>query len=519
MGARLVRKAGALTGVFVVKATFTLAHGAVMTLTDPKPIAQSDRFRQDDPRRSLLASSDLAPELQGAEITLVGCAHSAVPTKVRAVRMLLSRGQRSLVDKTLHVHGDRSAPAGAPPPEPAPFTSMVLAYERAYGGAGFHDNPCGVGAAASSTTTYPNVVYPEAVRATVPAGFGPIASANASRKRQLGAGAEGGLGALVMEYDERTPAAFFHAAPADQRVERLFGDERVTLVGLMKDRETMDTLLPSATAKVTIQALGGAPAQVSLALDTIQIDGDAGTASLLFRGQWPVPGDAALAGLSAVATLALPDGSIHERRAPPLPEKAPPPRRAAAAPGTVMLDVAGGVDGKVTAPLGIDPAASSRPATPFPDSGRSPSSKPAAPIPGAPWTSEPSSSPTPARAGLSTLLQDRDDEEGSLATRATVALSLDALLPGGAAPPVDSRPHIESRPVPPGVAAPPEQTIPRPGPTEPSKPLATERNPEEPIFRNVPVQEQPIAAPVITAPAAPSRPKPPDLRSKLYSRR
>ncbi|MFO0616558.1 MAG: DUF2169 domain-containing protein [Polyangiaceae bacterium] len=499
VGTRLVRKGGALTAVVVVKATFQIVPGAVMKLADPKPIQPTDKFRADDPRRSLLASSDLAPELPCGEITFVGTAHSATPVKVRAVRLALTRGQRPLVDKTLHVYGERLEGVT----DPTPFTSVPLVYERAYGGPGFHDNPCGVGAP-SLTKVQAQIVYPEAVRAAVPAGFGPIAASNASRKRLLGAGAEAGLGAQTMDYDERTPAAFFCAAPPDQRVERLVGDEWITMVGLSDSHEVVDAALPSATARATITPKEGAALALPLQLDTVQIDG-ASFVSLLFRGAWTLPSDAVLAGLTLTGALALPDGSLHERAAPPLPAKAPPPRRAAAAPGTVMLDAAGGVDSKRTVPLGIDAAAvSSRPATPFPDSGRAPSSKPAPPIAGAPWNAEVAPAAPPVRAGMSTLAP---DDEAPLGTRATLAISLDALTP-----PTASAPLVAPAPAAaPQLGSPPSRAAPAS--------VKPDRKPDEPVYRNLPVQEQPIAAPRPVAPTTPARPKPPDLRSKLYPSR
>lgn len=511
VGSRLVRRNGALVVVIVVKATFALTPSGPMSLVDPKPIQTSDRFQKDDPRRSVVAASDLAPELPGGEITFVGSAYASPPTKLRGVRLAVARGPQTLVDKALHVYGDRAANAGETPPEPAPFATLPIVYERAYGGPGFHDNPCGVGASASGTVAYPNIVYPEAVRGNVPAGFGPIAAANASRKRHLAAGAEAGLGALVLEYDERTPTIFFHAAPADQRVPGWFGDEQITLGGLLREHPLLETRLPGAAARATIRTKVAAPASLLLRLDTVQIDGDAGTASLLFRGQWSLPSDDALVGLSIVGELALPDGSVQERVAPALPEKAPPPRRTAAAlAGTVALDAARGLDEKVTAPLGID-IAPPGPAVPFPDAGRAPSNKPAPPIPGAPWgPTAPSAPPVQVAA---------PDE--AFTRRATMALSLepspDAPSSASSKQTIGAVSTQPSSDPPPSLAA--KQTI---GAAASSEVAAVSPGapppppPEGPVFKNVPVGDPSLPSPAAPVRATPARPKPPDIRSKLY---
>ena len=84
-----------------------------------------------------------------------------------AVRLGVYR-ERPLIDKTLHVFGDRSPP-GAPP---RPFRKIPLAWERAAGG---EDNPAG--------TSVPNVIDPaDPLR---PAGFAPVPRHWAPRRRWL----------------------------------------------------------------------------------------------------------------------------------------------------------------------------------------------------------------------------------------------------------------------------------------------------------------------------------------------
>jgi hypothetical protein len=506
VGARLYRVGGALAAVVVVKATFALADKAVATLTAPRAIANTDRFHKDDPRRSLALASDLAPRLAAAEVTFVGSAHASTPVPTRAVRLLVSRGQQSLVDKTLHVHGDRTIAANGVGTGPAPFTSMSLVYERAYGGPTFHDNPCGTGAARSLSgeTRLPNIVYPSAVQQALAAGFGPIGAATASRRRLLPPGAEAGFRGPVLDLDEPLPAGYFNAAPADQRSmangAAWISDERITLTGLIAGAEIFDTRLPGARARATARFANQTEKAIDLVPDTIQIDGDAKVACVLFRGSLPLADAAVLAGLRVVGRLTLADGAEHERAAPSLPTNVPAPRRAAHAQHTVALGAIGAATaaeimagGKVTMPLGheVPPSA---PPLPFPDSNRAPKSgAPSAPIPGAPWAPASDAAPfTPAAGAQRTLFRD-DDGLGDRATEVGAEATV------GASP---STPIEAIVPVPPTA---PIEAKPAPEPPSPK--------PEGPLWRE-PLPEE-IAKP---SPAAPQRSAPArkDVNALLY---
>lgn len=136
--------------------------------------------------------------------------------------------------KTLAVFGDRTWRPGLFGPslsEPAPFVTMPIRYERAYGGADGDAfdarNPIGVGFATAAAhlagRPAPNVEHPDALIASWrdrprPAGFGPIPRHWSPRRELAGT------------YDERWEAErapllpedfdddFFYSAPEDQRV-------------------------------------------------------------------------------------------------------------------------------------------------------------------------------------------------------------------------------------------------------------------------------------------------------------
>ena len=89
-----------------------------------------------------------APYLARAGVVLSGyaCAPGGQPVTSAAVRLGLA-GDRRLIDKTLHVYGDRMGTT-----VPQPFRRMPLVYERAWGDRANLENPVGVGAAGGATS-------------------------------------------------------------------------------------------------------------------------------------------------------------------------------------------------------------------------------------------------------------------------------------------------------------------------------------------------------------------------------
>ena len=140
-GSALWRVDGVLRVTFVVKATFGLVHEGVARLVAPVQVVMRDRHRDKDPTKGLEAAVDVAPHLDSAGVTLTGHAYAPLGRAVPALSVRLAVGrERPLLDKTLHVFGDR---APTSPGSPAPFTRMPIVYERAYGGEGVGENPVG----------------------------------------------------------------------------------------------------------------------------------------------------------------------------------------------------------------------------------------------------------------------------------------------------------------------------------------------------------------------------------------
>jgi uncharacterized protein YjbI with pentapeptide repeats len=295
------RRAGAWWVTVVVKATFRLVPGQLAQPTAPLALVREDRHRPPTPSSLVAASDTAAPYLPGTGVVLTGHAYPPGGRAGTATTARLAIGrERPLLDKTLYAYGDRLGTVVQP------FEKMPLVYERAYGGPGIADNPVGVGA--SGTTVSPNLY--DARRPEQPAGFGPISRSWPVRRRLLGAVDEQALHAPEPEIPEGLDWRYFHAAPPDQQIEHLRGDEWIVLDGMHPTLARVQTRLPSAVGKARWHLLSasgaGAGTAIDLVADTLIIDADSLVCSVLWRGRFALkrPEMAAWVGVSAGVELA-----------------------------------------------------------------------------------------------------------------------------------------------------------------------------------------------------------------------
>ena len=165
---------GHLRLTVIAKATFAIVPGATLRLVAPLPIETTDVHNDGNPGRSVRAVSELVPHLPAVDVTLVGEARpQGAPATHVVARLALFRERTALLDKQIHVFGQESGDTVAP------FKSMPLTYERAYGGIGFQDNTLGRGVSASDPK--PNLRDPRDPRKV--ACFAPISPSWPARKR------------------------------------------------------------------------------------------------------------------------------------------------------------------------------------------------------------------------------------------------------------------------------------------------------------------------------------------------
>jgi len=231
-------------------------------------------------------------------------APGAVPVTQMAVRL-----QVGPVDKRLRILGERAWRYGTVPlhsiDAPAPFSTMPIAWSRAYGGPVHPGNPIGQGHTGTRFSAFvganqgamPNVEYPQHPvaghhKALAPGGFGPLDIRWAPRN------AGGGT------YDQRWLAeqapglpldidwSVFNSAPEDQRIEGFFqGGEPYRLEGLHPEKAVLEGRLPALRVRAFAQRSGQAAEgaeEVAMVFDTVWLFPDAELGVALYRGGTPV---------------------------------------------------------------------------------------------------------------------------------------------------------------------------------------------------------------------------------------
>jgi len=219
----IFRENGLVSVVAIVKATFSFEHHAPMSIAQPEPVFAREVHRMNNPTRSIAATSDLVPRLPGADVLLLGQAHAPGGSATHVVvRLAVGRGDAALLDKTLHVVGDRKGN------DIKAFRSIPLVYEKAFGGPGYRDNPLGTGALSGDPP--PNVLAPHgAAEGATAAGFAPISRSWPARASMVTAEVRAGLDKPIAEIPPGFDFRYFHAAPPDQRLAHLVGDEWIVL--------------------------------------------------------------------------------------------------------------------------------------------------------------------------------------------------------------------------------------------------------------------------------------------------
>ena len=299
----------------VCRATFALQPIVSRLAEEQDPIAVSDTYWNNDPRRSLQAASDLVPYKARAEVLLVG--HAYAP-QGRPARSVVARLAVGTIDKRVEVMPDRRLGRDGAIREGAPWTRRPLWYEATAIGAA-RVNPAGMGFDAedpSGAVTLPSLQPPGARVARrgdtfEPACFGPIAPA--WPQRSTFAPWLGARWASAIAEDRPLPdgvePAFFNCAPLDQQLDVIRPDERILLEHLHPKHTRVLTSLPGIAPRAEVERLGRPPAPLALTCDTMWIDTDRGTCSLVFRGTIPL----AYAGEPGCVTvhLDLPD-DVHD---------------------------------------------------------------------------------------------------------------------------------------------------------------------------------------------------------------
>lgn len=280
----------------VVKASFALVPGGPCVVAPEQELVTGDEHPDDDLARSPRYATDLAVFKPRGECLLVGtCYPPGGRATVSAVAFRVGAVKRSLA-----VFGDRfwktTLLGGVP--EPAPFESMPLTWERAFGGPGHDPNPLGRGLAdveqadGKKRRPLPNVEDPadlvhERGARPRPAGTAPIPRTWKLRLARAGTYDARWLRTRWPYYPEDFDWEHENAAPPEQRIDGYWrGDEELGLRNLHPRHAVIDTRLPGVTPRCFLARHDGADGleELVLRLDTITVDADRLRVLCVWRG-------------------------------------------------------------------------------------------------------------------------------------------------------------------------------------------------------------------------------------------
>ncbi|WP_437717845.1 DUF2169 domain-containing protein [Sorangium sp. So ce448] len=277
----------------IVKASFAFTPGAAMWRTEPQEILRAEVHHGKNPARSVRFTGDLAPYLGRADVLFTGDAHAPEGAHVERlpVRLAVFGAGGCALDKRLLVRDKK------------PFQRMPLVYEKAARGANGWENPFGIDASDGEA----RVLDPR--DPARPAGLGPIARAWPVRKRLLGKTRRETLEGPNAEIPAGFDWSYFQAAPPDQRIDYLRGDESIVLENLHPAAPRLEMRLPRARGVARIHGLAAPPATggdvIELNADTLRIDGAEQRCTVVWRQIVPVPDDHALAAVRIAAGVAV----------------------------------------------------------------------------------------------------------------------------------------------------------------------------------------------------------------------
>lgn len=287
------RESGLVVLTVVCKASFTLRPGRSTASDEQTAIEPEDAYAFNDPEKSLIAITDLAPFKPRAEVIAVGYAYAPGRKPASAITTRLAVGG---VDKKLLVTADRAWTGEGQLYEGTRFLKMPLTWERAAFGP---SNPVGVESSVAKDESgfipLPNFLPPSfqlvhAGQPIEPVGYGPIAPSWVPRAARLGQRLAEWDHALFYERPIPTDIdpLYFNAAPLDQQMDRFEPLIRIVLEGLSAEHPVLDTTLEVITPRAVIERASGARDTLNLRCDTLWIDTQHAFATLTWRAQIPL---------------------------------------------------------------------------------------------------------------------------------------------------------------------------------------------------------------------------------------
>lgn len=311
-GTALFRQGGKLHLTCVLKSTFQFVPSGPMKLITTQDLVRKEVNRYDNPCLSIVASNEVVPYLPRVDVVMNGHARAPEGRSVPRlnVRLAIYHGI-ALLDKTVHVYGDHNGK------EFVPFERMPLEYERSLGGPGHLENPYGTGTLTGSKL--PNLMNPRDPGSI--AGFGPISQRLPARSSKLGKLTSAALSQPIPEFPDDFDWSYFQAAPLDQQLPSIMGNEWIVLEGIHPEMPRISSRLPSVRAIATIFGTNPADleatASLQLRIDMLHIDADALRCCLVARGVVQIADEKTLPTIRVAGAVETEDLSFASVLVPP----------------------------------------------------------------------------------------------------------------------------------------------------------------------------------------------------------
>lgn len=284
----------------VIKATVSLRPTLSLAAEQVVPTL-ADEYLDDPATSSLKYGSEMHLGKSGTDVLLIGSARAPEGRPITRMQVGMSVAGRQ---KMILVTGDRVWRNGHPS-QPAPFESIPLVWERAFGGvhrdgdtvAAEERNPVGCGFAGGRSAsdmeglTVPNLEDPSAPlqqigQASTPACFAPIAPSWLPRRAYAGTYDERWQRSRAPYLPDDFDPRFFQCAVPEFAFDRyLQPGEPVQIVGVTADGPIAFTVPPSHLA-VTV-TIAGAAQTPAVNLETLTIEPDDNRACFTWRASVP----------------------------------------------------------------------------------------------------------------------------------------------------------------------------------------------------------------------------------------
>jgi uncharacterized protein YjbI with pentapeptide repeats len=286
--------------IVAIKGTFEIVPDRPARPRAESTFPTGELHVEDDENKSCCCPSDYAIFKPRADVLLRGHAH-APGGRATAMRVGLRLGQPgNRLDKAIAVIGDRQwrrGITGTAPTAPLPFDTLALDYEHAFGGPKHPDNPWGKGHGESAEL--PNLERLDQVVTSpsdkhLPACFAPLPMQWPERWRKLGTYDRAWLRTRWPYFPDDFDWSFYQAAPADQQLAYLQGDEPFELEGVHREHRVLRGTLPGLRPRCFVlerPEAGGRLVAVPLRLDTVLFEADAMSIELVWRGMLDVTAD------------------------------------------------------------------------------------------------------------------------------------------------------------------------------------------------------------------------------------